>query len=253
MDLLRDAFSVFHRQLRLSMRNPIWILIGMVQPVALLALYGPLVTHALAASGPGTPASWQVFVPGVLVQLSLFGTAFVGFTVIAEWRAGVVERMRVTPVSRLALLLGRVLRDVLLVLAQAVVLVLVAIPFGLRAPVGGVLVGLGFVGLMALSLTSLSYGLGLWLKSEDALTPVLNLALMPMLLLSGVFLPMSFAPAWLDDLSRANPFRYVVEAIRSAFAGDLTAVPVVRGVAVVVVLALVSVAFGVRTFLREGA
>ena len=53
-----------------------------------------------------------MFVPGLLIQLALFGTLFVGFGLIAELRAGVVERMRVTPVSRFAMLLGRTLRDV---------------------------------------------------------------------------------------------------------------------------------------------
>lgn len=51
-------------------------------------------------------------VPALLVQLALFGTAFVGFGLIAEYRSRVIERMRVTPVSRIALLLGRSLRDV---------------------------------------------------------------------------------------------------------------------------------------------
>lgn len=247
--MLRDTAAVFTRQLRLSLRSPFWILFGLFQPVVFLAFYGPLMTRALA----DLPArqAWQLFVPGVLVQLSLFGSVFVGFAVIAEWRAGVVERMRVTPVSRLALLLGRVLRDVLVVLVQAALLLAVAVPFGLRAGVGGILLALAFVGLMALSLTALSYGLGLALRSEDAMAPVLNTALMPLLLLSGVFLPMTLAPAWLRDLSLANPFRYVVEAIRSAFAGDLGSTAVLRGGAVLVLLAVLCVGYGARTFRQQ--
>jgi ABC-2 type transport system permease protein len=244
--MLRDTAAVFARQLRLSARSPFWILFGLFQPVVFLAFYGPLMTRALS-SLPARQA-WQVFVPGVLVQLSLFGAAFVGFAVIAEWRAGVVERMRVTPVSRLALLLGRVLRDVLVVLVQAAVLVAIAIPFGLRVPLAGVLVALALVALMALAITALSYGLGLALRSEDAMAPVLNTALMPLLLLSGVFLPMSLAPSWLQDLSRANPFRYVVEAIRSAFAGDLAAPAVLQGSAVLTALCLLCVGYAAHTF-----
>lgn len=253
MGVVRDSGAVFLRQVRLSMRNPVWILFGMFQPVVFLAFYGPLMTSALAEPGISPEETWQIFVPGVLVQLSLFGTAFVGFAVIAEWRAGVVERMRVTPVSRTALLVGRVLRDVFVVLVQAVLLLAVAVPFGLRVPISGMLVGLGFVALMVVSLTSLSYALGLGLKSEDSMAPVLNTALMPLLLLSGVFLPMSLAPTWLDVLSRVNPFRYIVEAIRSVFAGELTASPVFEGVGVLVGLGLLSVAAGVRVFVRQGA
>src|SRR5207248_723440 len=157
LSMFRDTVVVFRRYLRLSLRNPIWIFVGLVQPVVFLVFFGPLMTRTLESSGTAPAAAWQLFVPGILVQLSLFSGAFVGFAVIAEWRAGVIERLRVTPVSRLALLLGRVLRDVAVMVAQAVVLILTALPFGLRAPLGGVLISLGLVALLALSLTSLSY------------------------------------------------------------------------------------------------
>ena len=58
----------------------------------------------------------QIFVPGMLIQLGMFGSMFVGFGIIAEIRYGTVERMRVTPASRLGLLLGRVLRDAVVLL-----------------------------------------------------------------------------------------------------------------------------------------
>ena len=247
--MFRDTVVVFRRYLRLSLRNPIWIFVGLVQPVVFLVFFGPLMTRTLESSGTAPAAAWQLFVPGILVQLSLFSGAFVGFAVIAEWRAGVIERLRVTPVSRLALLLGRVLRDVVVMVVQAVVLILTALPFGLRAPLGGVLISLGFVALLALSLTSLSYALALALRSEDTMAPALNISLVPLMLLSGVLLPMALAPKWLDTLSRIIPFRYVVDAMRAAFTGHPA--DVLPGAAVATVLCVLSVAVGIRTFTRQ--
>src|SRR4051794_41948687 len=91
--------------MRLSLRNPVWVVIGLVQPVLYLALFGPLLKQVVQST-PGLPPgdAWQIFVPGLLVQLGIFGAAFVGFGLIAEWRAGVIERMRVTPAHRTALL-----------------------------------------------------------------------------------------------------------------------------------------------------
>jgi hypothetical protein len=141
---MSDTLLVFRRQLRLSLRNPAWVIIGLIQPILYLAFFGPLL-KAVASKGMlgGAQAHdpWAFFVPGLLIQLGLFGAAFVGFTIIADWRAGVIERFRVTPVSRTALLAGRVLRDVLTLTVQAIVLVLVNIAFGMRAPVLGVLIG----------------------------------------------------------------------------------------------------------------
>jgi ABC-type transport system involved in cytochrome c biogenesis permease component len=143
----RDTLLIFTRQLRLSLRNPAWVIIGLIQPILYLAFFGPLLTKVASGNVPGFPHgnSYRFFVPGLLVQLGLFGAAFVRFTIIADWRAGVIERLRVTPASRLAILAGRVLRDVVTLLVQAVVLVLAGLAFGLRAPAAGILIGLGFI------------------------------------------------------------------------------------------------------------
>nr|MDT0658208.1 ABC transporter permease [Micromonospora sp. DSM 115978] len=253
MSLLVDIVLVFQRHMRIALRNPLWIVIGLSQPVAFLVLYGPLMTSTLATTGVNPQRAWQTYVPGVLVQLSLFGSAFVGFSVIAEWRSGVIERLRVTPVSRSALLLGRVLRDIALLLVQAVLLVVVALPLGLRASVPGVLAALGVVALMSLGLACLSCALALTIKSEDTLGPTLNTGLMPLLLLSGVLLPMSFAPRWLDVASRFTPLRYVVDGMRGAFQGEVFSSVVLQGTLVALVISVLSVAIGVRTYLRQSA
>src|SRR5215471_5652931 len=107
-----DTLLVFSRQMRLSLRNPAWVIIGLIQPILYLAFFGPLLARIAKAGALGVSANnpYSFFVPGLLIQLGLFGAAFVGFTIIADWRAGVIERFRVTPVSRMALLAGRVLR-----------------------------------------------------------------------------------------------------------------------------------------------
>jgi ABC-2 type transport system permease protein len=101
-------------------------------------------------------------------------------------------------------------------------------------------------------MSSASYALALRLKSEDALAPVLNTIVLPLLLLSGILLPMTLAPTWLYDLSRVNPFVYVVDAERAIFRGDLGSVAVV-GIVIMIALVVVTVAWGVRTFQRESA
>ncbi len=191
--------------------------------------------------------------PGLLIQLGLFGASFVGFSIIADWRAGVIERFRVTPVSRLALLSGRVLRDVLTLLVQAIILVLAGLAFGLRAPVAGVLIGLGFIAVVAISLAAISYSVALVLKSEDALAPLLNMVMVPLLLLSGIMLPMTLGPGWLQGIARATPFRYIIDAMRAAFQGRYGGTIMVEGIAVAVGMAAVCVWFASRAFVRENA
>jgi ABC-2 type transport system permease protein len=250
-----DTLLIFRRQLRLSLRNPAWVIIGLTQPILYLAFFGPLLSKVAKAGALGVPPGdpYSFFVPGLLIQLGLFGAAFVGFSIIADWRAGVIERFRVTPVSRMALLAGRVLRDVLTLTVQAIVLVLAGVAFGLRAPLGGVLIALCFVAVVAVSLAALSYTVGLLLKSEDALAPLLNMIMVPLMLLSGIMLPMTLGPQWLRDVAKVTPFGYIINAMRDVFAGHYLNSVVVEGIAVSVGLAALCLWLASRAFVRENA
>ncbi len=254
MTTLFQIWLVFQRAMRQSLRNPVWVIVGIVQPVLYLALFGPLL-QPIIASTPGFPPgdAYQILVPALLIQLGMFGSLFAGFSLIQEYRSGVVERMRVTPVSRTALLLGRSMRDVVVLVVQGILLTTVALFFGLRAPVLGVLIALVLVAIVALATSAASYAMALQLKSEDALAPLLNTIVLPLLLLSGILLPMTLAPAWLFGLSRINPFVYIVDAERAVFRGVLTGTTVTVGIVVGLALAALTVAWGVRTFQRESA
>jgi ABC-2 type transport system permease protein len=251
--MLRDAMITFRYQMRLLLREPVWIVIVMIQPLLYLALFAPLLEPISKTRGFPPGDAWQVFVPGLLIQLGIFGSMFVGFGIIAEIRYGAIERMRVTPASRFGLLLGRVLRDTVVLLLQATLLTLVAIAFGLRVPLAGALITVGIVGLLGVSLASLSYAAGLWLKSEDALAPLLNMVSIPVLLLSGILLPMTLAPTWLRRLSQLNPFSHVVDGARAAFRNDLGDTSLVIGLVSAAVLAIAGLAIATRTFQREAA
>ena len=256
MTFIHDTLIVFRRQMRLSLRNPAWVIIALVQPILYLALFGPLLTKVPlngSTSAAGTAGAYKFFVPGLLIQLGLFGSTFVGFAIISDWRAGVIERFRVTPVSRLAIMSGRVLRDVLTLLVQAVILVLVAVAFGLRAPVTAILLSLGFIALVAVGLASASYATALLVKSEDAFAPMLNSIVVPLILLSGIMLPMTLGPGWLQGIARISPFRYIIDAMRSAFAGQYATTVMLEGVLVAVGLAAVCLWLGSRVFVRENA
>ncbi|HET9201991.1 MAG TPA: ABC transporter permease [Acidimicrobiia bacterium] len=254
MRFMTDTWLVFSRAMRLSLRNPVWVILGLMQPILYLTLFGPLLEPVVNAPGfpPGT--AWQVFVPGLLVQLAVFGAAFAGFGLIAEWRAGVVERMRVTPASRGALLLGRVLRDVVVIVVQGAMLSVVAVVFfGLEAPIGSLIAGVAVVALLGGAFSALSYGAALKLKSEDSFAPVINGLLLPVLLLSGILLPMALAPGWLQTVADINPLTHVVDGVRAMYIDDLSSNEVWIGTAVTLGLLLVGVLYGSWVFRKESA
>ncbi|MFK4223369.1 ABC transporter permease [Streptomyces sp. NPDC019890] len=249
-EFLSDTGLIFERYARQTLRSKFQILFGVLMPLLYLLFFGPLLTDLPLSARAD---SWQVLVPGLLLQLGLFGAAFAGFSVIIEKNHGVVERMRVTPVSRLALLLGRVLRDAALFVFQAVLLVLAALAMGLRAPLAGVLIGFAFVALLTVSLASLSYALALKVRTPQEFGPAINALVMPSMLLSGLMLPMTLAPGWLNVLSHFMPFRYLVDAVRDAYIGEYTTAAMLYGVLVALGFAALAVTVGTRVFRRAGA
>ncbi|MEV5545176.1 ABC transporter permease [Streptomyces sp. NPDC052309] len=248
--LLHDTALIYGRYLRQSLRSRFGLLFGVLMPLLYLVFFGPLLT-GLPLGGRGS--SWQLLVPGLLLQLALFGASFAGFSVIVENGQGVIERMRVTPVSRLALLLGRVLRDATLFVFQAVLLVLAAVVMGLRAPLPGVLVGFAFVAVLTVALASLSYALAMKVRTPQEFGPTINALTMPSMLLSGLMLPMTLGPAWLDVLSRLMPLRHLVDAVRDAYTGAYATAHMLYGSLVAVAFAALAVTVGTRVFRTAGA
>jgi ABC-2 type transport system permease protein len=248
MKLAKDIWLIFQRQMMLVLRNPVWLIVGIIQPLYYLFLFGPLFKGALQL--PSADA-YRLFVPGILVQLAIFGTFFVGFALISELRAGVIERSRVTPVSRLALLLGRSLRDVVTLLVQAAIITVLSVPFGLKAQLGSVLLAFAVLGLIALMLSALSYGVALKLRSEDALAPLLNTVGIPILLLSGILLPMDRAPGWLREVAKWNPFSWAVNGTRALFNGHPGDPSVWKSLTILGALTVLCVAWAARSFAKS--
>jgi ABC-2 type transport system permease protein len=250
---LRDTWLVFGRYMWLFLRNPVWVIIGVIQPVFYLLLFAPLLEGISRSPGFPQGGAYNVFVPGLLIQLGLFGASGVGFGLIAELRSGVIERLRVTPVSRFAMLLGRTMRDILIMVVQALILILLALPFGLSIHPVGIVLMLALLALLGLMMTPVSYAVALWLKSEDSFAPLIFTVSLPLLLLSGVLLPLSFAPPWLRAIAAANPLAYAVDASRAIFNNQPADPSIGIAVAIMAVLAAIAVTFAARAFGRAVA
>ena len=254
--MLRDIWLALRREQTLALRNPAWIGIGIMQPVLYLVLFAPLMER-IVSSTPGFPpgSAFVILTPALILQLGLF-SMFSGFGILADLRTGALERMRVTPVRRMALLLGKVINNAVQLLLQAIlILVLAVLVFDLRAPFGGIVLSLLIVVLLGVSLASCSYAMALKLKSEEAFIPLLNTILLPVLLLSGILIPITtgLAPGWLYRISRINPFTHIMDASRAAFRGDFAMDALFTGCVVLLVMTGLSVWWGARTFQKENA
>jgi len=250
MKILNDIRLLYIRKVFETLRNPIFIFTSMMTPILYLALFSPLLKRLTGAPGFTSGDVLDVFVPGLLVIIAFLNGLFVGYGIIDEVRNGVIERFRVTPTSRFALLAGPVLRDLTNVIIIVSLFTLVAIPFGFHIHLIGFLILLLLVGMLIITTSSFGYAIGLILKDEDRLSPIVQGLNLPILLLSGMILPMSLAPKWLQIIAHFNPVFYCVEAGRLLAAGHIFERPVAEAFAFMIVLTVFTVSWATRTFNR---
>lgn len=219
--LIRDTLLIAKNELMLQIRNLPWLFFGLFQPIVYLVLFSPFL--AGLASAPGFPggSAIQFFAPGLLIMNVLFGSTFAGFGLIDQLRSGFIERIRVTPVSRLAIVLGLVVRSPVVLLVQCTILLLIAVLFfGLHVHIVGVIILFVLLAIVAVTMASLSYTIALIVKEEGALAATTNFFILPLFLLSGIMLPVSFAPHIIQSIAKFNPFAYAVDSARALMAGD---------------------------------
>ncbi|MEU5158452.1 ABC transporter permease [Streptomyces sp. NPDC020875] len=249
MKVLNDTAATFEREIRPVLREPVALTFAMLQPILFLVLFGPLLDTM-----PGVPGNspWEWFVPGVVVMLALFGTSPSGANLLSEIHTGSYERTLVSPAHRGALLLGRTAKEGAILATQALVVLVGALLFvDVDFHPLGVVAGLLLLIFFGLGLGALSNLLALAVKGRDFVFIVVQQTLLfPLLLLSGMLLPMELGPRWLEVLSRFNPVTYIVDAERALFMGEFSDIAVLWGLLSATGITVAGLVLGVRAMQR---
>ncbi|MBI5164457.1 MAG: ABC transporter permease, partial [Magnetospirillum sp.] len=167
----------------------------------------------------------EYFYPGVMLMMMLFASIFSSITVIEDRDAGFLQGVLVAPVSRLAIVLGKVMGGTAIAMIQ-VLLFTVAAPFlGLHLGAGSLVVlTLGFV-VTGMGFAGLGFLLAWGMRSTSGFHAIMMVFLMPLWMLSGALFPVSGVPGWLSVLMQANPVHHALNVIRAPFyAGPATLV-----------------------------
>jgi ABC-2 type transport system permease protein len=249
MKLARDTWLTFQYEAGQLVHNPAGLATTMLQPVTFLLFFTPFLKSVMHASTYGD--AFRIYVPLLFCSMGLFGGLFAGFTLLAAIRQGVVARLRVTPLSRVGLLLGRELVFVLLIGYQAVVITVIALILGLRVPPANFVLALIVLAMMVLLGVSISFGLALFVPNETVLANLTNGVAQPLSLLAGVLIPLSVAPLWVRRVALWNPFAWGANSMRALFEGHIGAQVVWQAGIILAGLAAVAVVLSSRVFTRE--
>ncbi|MBB5777969.1 ABC transporter permease [Nonomuraea jabiensis] len=235
-------------ELKKAFSNPIWPLFGIMQPVLYLLMFAPLLKSL--TPGGSTVDALRMFTPASMMMIAVFGALFSGFGLIADLRNGSLERYAVSPAWRPAIVLGRVAKDMIVLVCQAILVLVVAIAMGVRIGAVELVLVLLLMAATGLFASGLSQGLALTVRDENGMSQTLNLFMLPVMLLAGLFIPISFAPGWMQTLAPINPLYHAVEAGRALFAGRLSDSSIPIAFAVFIVLAALTTVWSMRSLRR---
>jgi ABC-2 type transport system permease protein len=225
MTLLSDTRYVFVRYLRKLVRTPILLFFSLFQPILFLALFTQLLTNLSNIPGilPPGVSYLEFATAGILLQ-NAFGSALQsGNSIVADIDSGFLQKMLVTPVSRPAILLGRLSSDALRVVIQSAIILGLGYVFGeiegtplyvVTGPIGILLIffTLAFFGL---AWSGISLALGMKTRSSETVFAIGGVITFPLLFLSPSLLPINFLPTWVANVSMFNPVSYAVNASRA--------------------------------------
>ncbi len=252
MKVIRDTWLVMQHEGRLIIRNTPALALSMVQPVAYLVFFTPFLKTVMLHDGVTSYGdAYQIYVPGLFTAMGLFGGLFAGFGFLAMLRQGVIDRYRVTPITRTGLVLGRALTHVTVITFTSVVIVIGAVVLGLRVQIGNLLLAYLLMAMMVLLSVSISYNVALLVRSETSLSTMVNTVAQPVSLLAGILIPVSLAPLWIRDIALWNPFAWAANAMRALFEGHPGNPVVWQGAIIVSALAVVSITLTTRLFSHE--
>jgi ABC-2 type transport system permease protein len=239
---------LFQRYLTQLLRNPVWVIVGFSTPILYLALFTPLLKHLIGSGGLPTGNVLDLFLPGILSLLAFATGIGPGFNTLFELKAGVIERFRVTPASRFAILIGPILASMLMMLVFDAAVVAIAFGFGFSVHWAGLGVLVVLLGLLMVTVAAWSIATALVTKEISGFAAIANGINLPILLLAGVLLPISLGPAWMRVLAHFNPLYYLVQASRVLAAGTLSGTAVWQAFAVLAPLCLLVLAWATRVF-----
>jgi ABC-2 type transport system permease protein len=247
--LLLPALSLARRELVRFLRQRHRIIGALATPLVFWLLIGAGMGRSFQADVPGGDNYLRYFFPGTVLMILLFTAIFSTISIIEDRREGFLQGVLVAPVSRMAIVLGKVLGGTALAFGQGVLFLLLAPTVGIRLTAGSLMLSMVVMLIVAFALTALGVCIAWQMSSTQGFHAIMNLLLMPMWFLSGALFPPEGALGGLGWVMRLNPLTWGLDALRTAmYSGDASILPGL-GVSVVfaaVMFALASLLVGRR-------
>jgi len=243
------ALSLCHRELVRFLRQRHRIIGALATPIVFWLLIGAGMNRSFKSDVPGGENYLHYFFPGTVLMILLFTAIFSTISVIEDRREGFLQGVLVAPVSRMSIVLGKVLGGTILAVGQGAVLVALGAGTIIKQDfTAGLILALTMI-VVSFALTALGLCIAWRMNSTQGFHAIMNLFLMPMWFLSGALFPVAGAWSGLRIIMYVNPLTYGLAAIRRAMywseptrAGNLPGLGLSLGVSLAFAVAMFALA-----------
>src|SRR3954463_9747561 len=212
------SLSLCHRELVRFLRQRHRIIGALATPLVFWLLIGAGMNRSFKSDVPGGENYLHYFFPGTVLMILLFTAIFSTISVIEDRREGFLQGVLVAPVSRMSIVLGKILGGTILAFGQGLVFLLLAPLVGVRFTIASFGLALVTMFVVSFALTALGLCIAWRMNSTQGFHAIMNLFLMPMWFLSGALFPVAGAWRGLQIVMRLNPLTYGLAAIRRTLA-----------------------------------
>jgi len=216
------AHSAFltQRSVKALIRQPVFLVITLIQPMVWLLLFGQLFKSVVTIPGFGGEGSYiEYLTPGVVAMTVLFSAAWAGTVYIDDMERGVMDRLLTSPVSRGAMMNGTLAYQSITATVQTLVVLGVAWLMDARFAWSGVVLTIVAAILLTVIFAALSNAVALLVRQQEALIGISQFTALPLTFLSSAVMNPDLAPGWIGAAATYNPLDWAVVVSRETLLG----------------------------------
>lgn len=245
---MNTVYILWQRQLKRFYRNKARVIGSFAQPLLFLVAFGFGFGPVFQEAGQGSYL--QFLVPGIISMSILFSSIFSGIELIWDKQFGFLKETLVAPVSRLKIMIGRVLGGATIAVMQGIIILLISLLFGFKIySVWFALFSIIVMFVTAILFTAIGTAIASKLTDMQGFQLLMNLLVMPLFFLSGALFPLENLPKAISIITSLNPLTYAVDLIRYLLIG-INSFSVIFSIVILIILMSLAVIVSSRLFSR---
>ena len=227
-DVILGIWVIAYRELLRFVQERSRLLSSFAMPLLFLVIFGAGFTRSIGTMAPGVDFV-QFIYPGIIAMTVLMNSVMSGLSVVWDREFGFLKEILVAPMGRTGIVLGKAVGSATVAVMQGGIMLLLAPLVGVKVSLLLVVQLIPVLIIISMSLSGLGVLVASRMRSQQGFQLIVQIIIMPLIFLSGVFFPVNNVPGWLEVFSKANPLTYGVDAIRQLFlagSADVTGVTV---------------------------